>query len=143
MTPLAWLLVGSGAFSIGLGLWHVGVPRRFDMRSAIGVDGEDVTPLRPIRVGPLVHATSRADVLGIVGVMNAAASFVLVTIGIVGLAAPAWLGTEPGRWLAVWIAGWWALRAAMQLPIGRRRVDLAAMVVFGALALVYVASAVA
>jgi hypothetical protein len=31
----------------------------------------------------------------------------------------------------------------MQLPIGRRRVALAAMVVFGALALVYAASALA
>lgn len=136
------LVMAAGIISLGLGIWHIWVPRWFDMRTAIGSDGPERPPLRPWVIGRFVHPTSRADVLGIVGVMNAATSYAIISIGIVGLLAPVWVGTPDGRWLALWIAGWWALRAAMQLPIGRRRIDVVLIALFGALAAVFLAAAV-
>lgn len=137
------LIQAAGLFSLVLGIWHVGVPRWFDMRTAVGTDGPERQPLQPWVLGRFVHPTSRADVLGIVGVMNAATSYVIISIGVVGLLAPIWIATPDGRWLAAWIAGWWAIRAAMQLPIGRRRIDLIVMALFAVLAVIFVAAAIA
>jgi hypothetical protein len=75
--------------------------------------------------------------------MNAGTSYVLISIGVFGLAAPMWLGSEGGRWLAIWVAGWWGIRAAMQLPMGRRRIDLLLVALFAVLAAVFGAAAFA
>ena len=137
------LVMAAGGFSLVLGVWHIWVPRWFGMRTAIGTDGPERPPLRPWVLGRFVHPTSRADVLGIIGVMNAATSYVIISIGVAGLLAPVWVCTPDGRWLALWIAGWWALRVAMQLPIGRRRIDVVVMLLFAVLAAIFVAAAVA
>jgi hypothetical protein len=137
------LVLAAGLFSLGLGAWHVGVLRWFDIPGAIGVDEPGRPPVRPFGAGRFVHRTTRADVLGIVRVMNAGTSYVLVSIGVVGLLGPVWLGTPWGRILGLWIAGWWAIRAAMQLRIGRRRIDIVLVFLFAALAAVFVAAAVA
>jgi hypothetical protein len=137
------LLAVAGVFSIGLGVWHLGVPRWFDFAGAIGPDHGPGRDLRPLRVGPFVHRTSRRDVLGLSWVMSNAASYVLVSIGIVDLLAAEWLGTAAGRLLAAWIAGWWLLRAVSQLALGRRAVDLLALFGFATVGAVHLAAAAA
>ena len=137
------LVMAAGLFSLVLGIWHLAVPHWFDMRTAVGGDDPSRPTLKPWVLGPFVHPTSRADVLGIVGVMNAATSYVIISIGVVGLLASKWVGTPDGRWLAAWIAGWWAIRTAMQLPIGRRRIDVVVMLLFAVLTTIFVAAAIA
>jgi hypothetical protein len=84
----------------------------------------------------------REDVMGLVWVMNAAASYVLISIGVVDLAwATGILPIAP--LLAAWIAGWWFLRTVAQLGLGRRRVDVAVMLGFLALAGIHVVGALA
>ena len=138
---LGWLVAGAGVFSLALGLWHIGVPRRFGFRDAIepwrsGAVGR-------VRLGPWHHDATRADVMGVASVMNAATTYVLVSIGIAGLLSAAWLGTPAGRLLAAWVAGWWALRAVMQFPMGRRGIDLFLVAGFAALAVLFTVAAVA
>ncbi len=140
---MTWLVMLAGAFSLQLGAWHLGVLRWFDIRMAIGPDAPGRPPIRPFVVGPFRHGTTRADIVGVVAVMNAAASYVLVSIGVFGLMAPVWVGTPGGRWLALWVAGWWTLRAALQVPMGRRPIDVAAIVLFSSLAAVFVLAALA
>jgi hypothetical protein len=135
------ILVVAGMFTLGLGIWHLGVPRWFDFATAVGSDSPDRPGLRTIGVGGLRHRTTRRDVLGIAWVMNLAASYVLVTIGIVDLAAAWWLGTGLGRVVAAWIAGWWTIRTVMQLSFGRRPIDVACILLFGALAAVHLVAA--
>ncbi|MBI3764591.1 MAG: hypothetical protein HY260_22350, partial [Chloroflexi bacterium] len=50
-----------------------------------------------------------------------------------------WLGTPPSKLLAAWIAGWWFLRAASQLYLGKRRGDWLILIGFAALGLTHVA----
>ena len=137
---LSTLVTAAGVFSLGLGAWHIGVPRWFAFRAAIPDRGPDGQPrtLPPFRLGPVRHATTPADVLGIAWVMNALTSYVLVSIGLVCLAASVWVGTPVGRLLALWLAGWWAIRAVMQLGFGHRRVDIVLVTVFGSLAGLFV-----
>ena len=124
-------LVAIGIGTIALGVWHVGVPVWFHVRPALehGAAG----PLPPVRFVPLRYGTTTRDVLGIAWIMNLAASYGLITIGLAMLAAPIWVGTPAGRVLALWMAGWWFVRAAAQLAMGRRRIDLLVMASFGAL----------
>jgi hypothetical protein len=60
-------------------------------------------------------------------------------VGVVDLLAYRWLGTEVGRWLLFWIAGWWFLRAGSQLYMGRRRGDWWILAGFAWLGLVHLA----
>jgi hypothetical protein len=127
-----------GALSVGLGVWHLGVPAWFHFRLAVRDDA--VVGLPPVRLAPVRYGTTARDVLGVAWIMNLAASYGLITIGIACLASPLWIGTPAGRVLALWMGGWWAVRAAAQLAMGRRRVDLAVMAVFGAAAAVSLAA---
>lgn len=136
------VVMASGLVALVLGVWHVGVPRWFDFAAAIGIDA-DGPRLRTLRIGTWRHPTTRRDVLGVAWVMNAGMSYVLISIGLFGLAAPMWIGSEGGRWLALWIAGWWGIRAALQLPMGRRQIDLLLVALFAGLAVVYGAAALA
>jgi hypothetical protein len=138
---LGWLVAGAGAFSLALGIWHIGVPRRFGFRDAIEPWRSDV--VGRVRLGPWHHDATRSDVMGVANVMNAATTYVLISIGVASLAAGAWLGSPAGRLLAGWIAGWWALRAMMQLPMGRRGIDLVLVAGFAALAVLFVVAALA
>ena len=132
---LALILVAlfiSGLFTFALGAAHFFFPILLDFDTAI--PRRAVEPLRPFRLGPIRHATTRADVYGIAWVMNHAASYTLVSIGVVDLAAFLWVGTPVGRLLAAWIAGWWVLRSLSQLYLGRRRGDRLIMAGFALLA---------
>lgn len=109
-----------GIFSLALGSIHFFFPKLLDFDQAIPKDGP---PIRPFLLGPLRYPTKRSDVHGIGWVMNHAASYVLVSIGLFDLAAHWWLGTSAGRLLTVWIGLWWLIRAASQFYLGRRRGD--------------------
>jgi hypothetical protein len=133
MTLLAAGLLVAGIFTTVLGILHFFFPRLLDFRTAIPTKGE---ALAPFRLGPLRYATLRTDVVGIAQVMNNATSYVLVSIGLLDLtwALVGWPGDATSRVIAAWIAGWWALRAASQLYLGRRRGDLMVIAGFSVLA---------
>jgi hypothetical protein len=131
---MLFALAAAGVFTVLLGVVHFAMPVLFDFRTAKGA------PLRPFRLGFYRYATRRSDVHGLAWVMNHAASWTLVGIGAADLFAASWLGTPHGRWLAAWIAGWWFLRAATQLHIGRRRGDLVILAWFAMLGALHVAA---
>lgn len=135
---LILFLVAAGLATLALGVVHLILPRLYDLETAVPLDG---APLRPL---PLIgdrYATRRQDVRGIVWVSNNAASYVLLTLGILDLAATSWLATPAGRLLALWAAGWWLVRAVSQLAIGRRSGDLAFVIGFLVLGVVHLAAA--
>jgi hypothetical protein len=113
-------LAVSGLFTLLLGTAHFFFPILLDFDKAIPRQG---APLKPFTLGPIHYATKRSDVYGIAWVMNHAASYTLVSIGVVDLGSWLWLGTTTGRILAVWIAGWWFIRAVSQFYLGQRRGD--------------------
>ena len=55
------VLIVAGMFTLGLGTWHLGVPRWFYVATAIGPDSPDSTPLRPIGVRVVRRAVVQAD----------------------------------------------------------------------------------
>lgn len=114
------LLAVAGLFTLVLGGVHFFFPQLLDFAHAIPKEGP---ALKPFRLGPIRYATKRSDVHGIAWVMNHHASFVLVSIGLLDLLGGTWLVSAAGKWLALWIAVWWFLRAASQLYLGRRRGD--------------------
>lgn len=109
-----------GLFSLALGSIHFFMPLLFDFRNALPADGP---ALKPFRLGPIRYPTQRSDVYGLAWVMNHATSYVLVSIGLADLLSRLWLALAGGRWLALWMAGWWLLRAGTQFYLGRRRGD--------------------
>jgi hypothetical protein len=127
-----------GVFTVALGVVHVFMPTLLDFRGAIPAAGD---PLLPLRLGPIRYATTRSDVRGIAWVMNHAASYVLISIGLADLFWWKWSEGALGVILALWIAGWWLLRAGTQLYLGRRRGDLQIAAGFATLAAVHVAAA--
>jgi hypothetical protein len=136
---MAALLVLAGAFSFGLGIVHLAIPRLFDFPGAIGADGSDVRPLQRRGFGRWSYQVRRRDVLGLSWVMSNAASYVLLSVGLVDVAwALGWRGL-PLAGGALWIAGWWGIRSASQFVVGRRTVDIAFVALFGSLAVLHVA----
>jgi hypothetical protein len=118
-----WLGLGldvCGMFTLALGAAHFFFPVLLDFKNAIPQTG---APLRPLRLGSIRYATTRADVHGIAWVMNHAASYALVSIGIFNLAWPWWWGALWAHGLCAWVAGWWLLRAGSQFYLGQRRGD--------------------
>ena len=136
---MALLLYPAGLFTLTLGLVHFWLPLLLDFRAAIPRQGAS---LRPLRLGPIRYATTRGDVYGIAWVMNHAASYVLVSIGVLDLAWTIWLRQAFGPILCLWIAGWWLLRAATQLSLGRRRGDWLILAGFALLGLLHLALAI-
>lgn len=124
----------AGIFSLALGIVHLWVPRVFAFRQAIGPDDGTLPAIGAIRLGPWAYARRRSDLVGLCWVMSNAASYVLVSIGILDLAWALGDRTVPLGIGATWIAGWWTLRAAGQFAIGRRTGDVAMAVLFLALA---------
>ncbi len=139
MIPLLLLAV-AGLFTLVLGSVHFFFPKLLDFEHAIPREG---SVLKPFHLGPIRYATRRSDVHGIAWVMNHHASFVLVSVGLADLLAGSWLTSPAGRWLALWIAVWWFLRAASQLYLGKRRGDWLILAGFGLLGLVHLAVGVA
>ncbi|MEZ4732119.1 MAG: hypothetical protein R3E79_33805 [Caldilineaceae bacterium] len=125
----------SGLFTLLLGTAHFFFPILLDFEQAIPRQGP---PLRPFNLGPIHYPTQRSDVYGIAWVMNHAASYTLVSVGVVDLCSWLWLGTTVGRMVAIWIAGWWFLRAAGQFYLGQRRGDWWIAAGFAWLAVVHV-----
>jgi hypothetical protein len=131
---LELLTLAAGIFSVWLGVVHVWVPRIFAYREAVGSDGIGLPSLGAIHVAGWRYQRRRSDLIAIAWVMSNAASYVLVTVGIIDLAWAAGDRTIPLGIGALWIAGWWALRAGGQFLVGRRRLDTAMAALFLALA---------
>lgn len=131
-------LILAGIFTLILGSIHFFFPLLWDFTTAIPRQGK---ALRPMRLGPLRYATQRSDVYGITWVMNHAASYTLVGIGLVDLLAPTWLGKPYALPLALWIAGFWFIRAAGQLYLGRRPGDWWILAWFSLLGLLHIGAA--
>ena len=126
------LLIGCGVFTVTLGTIHFYLPAFLRYRSAIVEN--DAPFVLPI----FKYETTRADLLGIVWIMNHAASYTLVSIGLLDIIGRGWLRAD-GGWLALWIAGWWFLRAGSQVYMGRRWGDYVVMAVFALLGVIHVA----
>jgi hypothetical protein len=120
---LTALLYLAGAFTLGLGVLHVFLPLLLDYKAALldGVTGHK--PPRLFRLWPTRYVVTLADRYGIVWIMNHAASYALISIGLLDLLAVSWLRGDTGRFVALWIAGWWFVRALSQLYLGRRLGD--------------------
>jgi hypothetical protein len=128
-----------GVFTLVLGSAHFFFPILLDFKKAIPKDG---SPIKPFKLWFIRYATKRSDVHGIAWVMNHAASYTLVSIGVVDLVAFLWLGTTVGTILGLWIAGWWFIRAGSQLYLGRRKGDWRVLVGFAWLGVVHVGAVV-
>lgn len=135
---LTLLMIASGLFTIGLGLVHFIMPVLFDFGGAIPREGP---ALKPFRLLFYVYNTRRSDVHGLAWVMNHAASYTLVTIGVIDLFVSSWLASRWGWLIASWIALWWFIRAASQFYLGCRRGDWLIFAWFGMLAVLHVAAA--
>jgi hypothetical protein len=135
-------LLASGIFAFGLGIVHLAIPRIFDFAGDVGQDGRASLPhLSTLTVGPWRYRRRRADVLGLSWVMSNAASYVLISIGLLDLLAGRWATEPAGRVLFAWIAGWWGIRAGGQFIVGRRSVDWLFAGLFAVLGIVSLAAA--
>lgn len=133
------LLICAGAFTLALGAVHVVLPVLLDYRSVVFDRPTDWKPPRPFRLWLTRYVVTQRDRYGIIWVMNLAASYVLLSIALADLFAADWLLSAAGRNVALWIAGWWAVRAATQLWLGRRWGDWLIIGWFLALAALHVA----
>lgn len=131
-TLLSLMLTLAGVFTLTLGLAHFFFPVLFDFEHAVPKTG---APLKPFRLFFIRYATQRTDVHGIAWVMNHAASYGLVSIGALDLYWAATGTLTP--WLSLWIAGWWLIRAASQLYLGRRPMDWLILAGFAALSVLH------
>jgi hypothetical protein len=141
MLPL--LIRLAGIFTLALGTAHFFLPVMLDFKSTLLEREPGWKPRRPFRLWPTRYIVTLSDRLGVVWVSNHAASFTLVSIGVVDLLAADWLVGGPGRWLALWIAGFWIVRAGSQLYFGRRSGDWAVLMWFATLSGLHLIAAVA
>jgi hypothetical protein len=133
-------LIICGIFTLILGIVHFFFPILLDFEEAIPLTGR---PLKALRLGPIRYKTKRSDVRGIAWVMNHAASYTLISIGLVDLLSYIWLESTVAVFLCLWIAGWWFIRAGSQLYLGRRPGDWRILAGFTLLAVVHVWAAFA
>lgn len=124
------LLYVCGVFGILLGAAHFFFPLLFDFRGAIPRAGD---ALKPFPLLLTQYRTTRTDIYGLVWVMNSAASFAILTVGLLDLFWRVWLYSAYGTLIAVWIALFYFIRAASQLAMGRRRGDWLICAAFAAL----------
>jgi hypothetical protein len=120
---LAWLpnlLYVCGVFGVILGALHFFFPLLFDFRGAIAREGDALKPF-PLLVTN--YNTSRGDIYGLVWVMNGAASFAILTVGLLDLFWQVWLYSDYGTLIAIWIALFYFIRAGSQVAMGTRRGD--------------------
>ena len=129
---LSLLLYVAGVFTLALGTAHFFLPRWLDYRTVILERPADWKAPRPFRLWPTRYTATPRDLNGVVLVMNHSASYALVGIGLLDLFAQSWL-LDAGRLLALWVAGFWFLRAVTQLTFGRRWGDWLILVWFAAL----------
>lgn len=129
------LLYVCGVFGVVLGALHFFFPLLFDFRGAIPRQGE---PLKPFPLIVTRYGTTRDDIYGLVWVMNSAASFAILTAGLLDLFWSLWLASAYGALIAVWIALFYFIRAVAQLAMGRRRGDWIILGAFAALAVFHI-----
>lgn len=132
MDWLSMLLTGVGVFTLILGTAHFFLPKLLDVRTVILERAPGWKAPRPFRLWPTTYTATPRDLNGVVWVMNHAASYTLVGIGLLDLFAQSWL-LGAGRLIALWVAGFWFLRAATQLTFGRRWGDWLILAWFAAL----------
>lgn len=132
MDWLSMLLTGVGVFTLTLGTAHFFLPKLLDVRTVILERAPGWKAPRPFRLWPTTYTATPRDLNGVVWVMNHAASYTLVGIGLLDLFAQSWL-LGAGRLIALWVAGFWFLRAATQLTFGRRWGDWLILAWFAAL----------
>jgi hypothetical protein len=126
------LLYGAGVFTLALGTAHFFLPRWLDFRTVILERAPDWKAPHPFRLWPTAYTATPRDLNGVIWVMNHSASYTLVGIGLLDLFAQGWL-LGAGRLLALWVGGFWSLRAATQLTFGRRWGDWLILAWFAAL----------
>jgi len=126
-----------GIFSAVLGLTHIVYPQLFRYRSLIYAESNLNREIEPFRLWPIVYPLNLHNLYGIIWMMNFHVSFVLISIGIVEVFYPDWL-LGPAHSLILWIAGWWLLRAAFQLMLGRKWHDWLILTGFAILGLIHV-----
>lgn len=137
---LPYLLYVTGAFAVLLGAVHFFFPILFDFRGALAKQGPALKPF------PLIvtqYRTTHEDIRGLIWIMNHAASFAILSLGLLDLFWSVWLKSGYGFVIAIWIALFWFLRAGSQLYMGKRRGDwliLVAFAVFGVIHLLVVLS---
>jgi hypothetical protein len=135
MSLLTLLLRLAGVFTVALGTVHFFLPVLLSLRSALLDRPPGWKVARPFRLWPTRYLVTLGDRYGVVWVSNHAASFTLVSIGAVDLLAADWLTSGGvGRWVALWIAAFWLIRAVSQLYFGHRSGDWALLLWFAALA---------
>jgi hypothetical protein len=126
-----------GVFSIALGVVHIAIPTIVRYRVAIGTEAVNGA-IGDLLVGPIRYSIRRSDLVGLAWVMSNAASYALITIGIIDLGWAFGRPPVPMATVAWWVAGWWAVRAGSQLTLGRRWGDLVVVGAFAGVALVHV-----
>lgn len=125
----------AGVFGIVLGILHFFFPLLFDFRGAIAPHGDALKPF-PLLVAR--YNTTRQDIYGLVWVMNYAASFAILTIGLLDFFWREWFSTSYGALITIWIALFYFLRGLSQLYMGRRRGDWLILAAFCALSAFHV-----
>jgi len=139
-SPLALPLYAAGLFSVVLGALHFFLPALLDYKALVLERPAGWKAPRPFRVWLTRYVVTIRDRYAIIWVMNHAASYVLVTVGLTDLFAAGWLQHDAaGRIVALWMAGWWFVRAATQLPFGRRAGDWAILAWFALLGALHLA----
>lgn len=133
------LLIAAGAFTLALGAVHVVLPALLDYRSVVFDRPANWKPPRAFRLWLTRYDATLRDRYGIIWVMNFAASYVLLSVALVDLVAADWLRSDAGRGVALWIAGWWIVRAGSQFWLGRRWGDWLIIAWFLMLAALHVA----
>lgn len=132
------ILIVTGIPTLILGIVHFFFPSLFDFRGAIAKDGP---PLKPFKLLFIRYNTQRTDASGLVWVMNHAASFTIVTVGILDICCTRWISLPESRIVLLWIAAWWFIRAGSQFYLGRRAGDWAIASAFSLLAIIHLAGA--
>lgn len=133
------LTVGAGTFTLALGTVHLGIPWFVGYQAALAApQGSDARAGLPtLRLVGFTYRLRPDDLIGVTWVMSNAASYVLITIGLLDLAwAAGWRGLPIGV-AGMWIAGWWAVRAASQFALGRRTGDVLIAAWFATLAIAH------
>ena len=120
MNLVTILLYLCGVFAVVLGLLHFTFPDKFGFSAVLPKDG---VPIPPFRLAFYQYETKCSDLRGIIYVMNHCVSYVILVSGIFDLFAAQWLGTFAGSLAACLVGGFWLIRAATQLYLGRRKGD--------------------
>lgn len=128
------LLILCGLFTAVLGFTHFIYPRLFHYHLIVYTPENQQRQLAPFRLWFITYPLTLDSLYAIIWMMNHHVSFVLVSIALTELFATRWLLAE-APYLLLWFAAWWALRASLQLTLGRRWYDWFWLTVFTSLSL--------